>query len=285
MRGKRGVDTGLYYYGARYYNPTTSLWLSVDPLAEQTMQSYIYVSQNPMNLIDPTGMSGESTHIDEEGNVIAVINDGDKGVYQHKNNADGRTPTEYMIEKRQEKHGASANGTKIGETEYWDEFINPDDGTTMTHYKIQVGKSFDPIIKEMHKKAESMDLIDIGKKSSGGGDFDIKIPYKNVGAKLNGKYATSRSAGNFLAGYNAQGGELFGVSISFKTFQKLAGALHIEESKGKKLNRADRADIVIFGRYYRDYNIPEFKPPTYGEVMYQYRMSKAGWEFGQNQKK
>jgi RHS repeat-associated protein len=28
-------ETGLYYFGARFYNPVTSLWLSVDPLAEQ----------------------------------------------------------------------------------------------------------------------------------------------------------------------------------------------------------------------------------------------------------
>jgi len=28
-------ETGLYYYGARYYNPRVSLWLSADPLAEK----------------------------------------------------------------------------------------------------------------------------------------------------------------------------------------------------------------------------------------------------------
>ncbi|MFV0531420.1 MAG: RHS repeat-associated core domain-containing protein [Flavobacteriales bacterium] len=27
-------ETGLYYYGGRYYNPRISLWLSVDPPAE-----------------------------------------------------------------------------------------------------------------------------------------------------------------------------------------------------------------------------------------------------------
>ncbi len=26
-------DTGLYYYGARYYNPRLSIWYGVDPLA------------------------------------------------------------------------------------------------------------------------------------------------------------------------------------------------------------------------------------------------------------
>ena len=38
-------ETGNYYYGARYYNPKTSIWLSVDPLAEKmpSWSSYNYV--------------------------------------------------------------------------------------------------------------------------------------------------------------------------------------------------------------------------------------------------
>ena len=28
-------ETGLYYYGARYYEPKTSLWISTDPLQEE----------------------------------------------------------------------------------------------------------------------------------------------------------------------------------------------------------------------------------------------------------
>ena len=50
-------ETGLYYYGARYYDPKVSLWLNVDPLAEKypTMSPYIYVANNPINAIDPDG--------------------------------------------------------------------------------------------------------------------------------------------------------------------------------------------------------------------------------------
>src|SRR5690606_30830328 len=51
----------MYYYGARYYDPRLSIFVSVDPLAEQFMgwTPYHYVHQNPINLIDPTGMSAE----------------------------------------------------------------------------------------------------------------------------------------------------------------------------------------------------------------------------------
>ncbi len=51
-------ETGLYYYGARYYNPKISLWLSVDPLAgvNPDKTPYNYTSNNPVVRIDPTGM-------------------------------------------------------------------------------------------------------------------------------------------------------------------------------------------------------------------------------------
>lgn len=43
-------ETGLYYYGARYYNPKTSIWLSVDEMAEKTPNGspYTYVLNNPV---------------------------------------------------------------------------------------------------------------------------------------------------------------------------------------------------------------------------------------------
>lgn len=55
-------ETGLYYYGARYYDPRTSVWLSVDPLAEKKpwMSSYVYCSNNPTNRVDPDGREDRS---------------------------------------------------------------------------------------------------------------------------------------------------------------------------------------------------------------------------------
>src|SRR5690606_41727189 len=48
-------DTGWYYYGARYYDTRVSVWLSVDPLAEQTMTPYQYGYKNPIKYVDPVG--------------------------------------------------------------------------------------------------------------------------------------------------------------------------------------------------------------------------------------
>ena len=50
-------ETGLYYYGARYMDPHTALWLSVDPLADKypNWNPYAYAMNNPVNLIDPDG--------------------------------------------------------------------------------------------------------------------------------------------------------------------------------------------------------------------------------------
>jgi RHS repeat-associated protein len=50
-------ETGLYYYGARYYDPRVSIWLSVDPLAEKypNVSPYVYCFNNPVLYVDPDG--------------------------------------------------------------------------------------------------------------------------------------------------------------------------------------------------------------------------------------
>ena len=50
-------ETGLYYYGARYYDPRLSLWMSTDPAEEKypDISSYAYCFNNPLKIIDPIG--------------------------------------------------------------------------------------------------------------------------------------------------------------------------------------------------------------------------------------
>jgi RHS repeat-associated protein len=50
------TETGIYYYRARYYNPTTGRFLSEDPIRfEGGIDFYTYVSNSPLNDIDPSG--------------------------------------------------------------------------------------------------------------------------------------------------------------------------------------------------------------------------------------
>jgi RHS repeat-associated protein len=50
-------ETGLYYYGARYYDARVSLWLSTDPLQEKypNVSTYAYCVQNPIMYVDKNG--------------------------------------------------------------------------------------------------------------------------------------------------------------------------------------------------------------------------------------
>jgi len=57
------ASTGLVYLRARYYQPATGRFLSKDLWTEdqlwpQALNPYVYVVNNPINLIDPSGLQG-----------------------------------------------------------------------------------------------------------------------------------------------------------------------------------------------------------------------------------
>ena len=66
-------ETGLYYYGARYLDPTGAMWLSVDPLFEKYagMSPYNYCAGNPVKMVDPDGRELK----DILKGAVAAIND------------------------------------------------------------------------------------------------------------------------------------------------------------------------------------------------------------------
>ena len=47
----------MYYYGARYYDPRVSLWMSTED--HNDVSTYCYVFNNPLRFIDPMGLSGD----------------------------------------------------------------------------------------------------------------------------------------------------------------------------------------------------------------------------------
>jgi RHS repeat-associated protein len=55
-------ETGLVFFGARYYNPKLGRFITADsvvqsPYDPQTLNRYSYCNNNPVNLVDPTGQS------------------------------------------------------------------------------------------------------------------------------------------------------------------------------------------------------------------------------------
>ncbi len=72
---EKDEETGLTYAHARYYDSELAIWLSVDPLAEKYpwISSYAYCANNPVNYIDPTGLS--HSEFDESGNYLRTTKD------------------------------------------------------------------------------------------------------------------------------------------------------------------------------------------------------------------
>jgi|GEM_PF-426062 len=70
--GKELDESGLYYYGARYYDPKASIWENVDPKAQKYpgLSPYNYVSLNPMKFIDRDGREKLDPELIESTEVL-----------------------------------------------------------------------------------------------------------------------------------------------------------------------------------------------------------------------
>jgi RHS repeat-associated protein len=77
---EKDEESGMYYYEARYYAPPT--FISRDPLFEERhwLNPYHYCSNNPVNRIDPTGLSDW----EPDGNGGWVAEKGDNAWTLHK---------------------------------------------------------------------------------------------------------------------------------------------------------------------------------------------------------
>ena len=79
---EKDSETGLSYFGSRYYSSDLSIWLSVDPMASKypSLSPYVYCADNPVKLVDPNGedtifVNNRTGHSDvriSEGNDIMI---------------------------------------------------------------------------------------------------------------------------------------------------------------------------------------------------------------------
>ena len=92
---KNDTSTGLEYLGARYYDPSTGRFISMDPLlgrlsSPQTMDRFAYCLNSPLLHTDPTGMGVPATmnyhqgqKLDPLGNLVTACNEMATYVTEH----------------------------------------------------------------------------------------------------------------------------------------------------------------------------------------------------------
>jgi len=73
---EKDAETGLSYFGSRYYSSDLSIWLSVDPQSDKyaSLSPYVYCADNPVKLVDPNGEEiWIDFSLDEKGNKVVNI--------------------------------------------------------------------------------------------------------------------------------------------------------------------------------------------------------------------
>ncbi|PID57947.1 MAG: hypothetical protein CR986_08505 [Ignavibacteriae bacterium] len=73
---ERDIETGLDYFGARYYDSKIGRWLSVDPLADKYpgWSPYNYTACNPLNNYDPNGMEPNKSQATSPRKFLNYVN-------------------------------------------------------------------------------------------------------------------------------------------------------------------------------------------------------------------
>jgi RHS repeat-associated protein len=119
-------ETGLYYYGARYLNPTSGMWLSADPLFEKYvgMSPYNYCAGNPVKLVDVDGREIEEASMEQwnkfKNDIISKIKE-----LEVNNNSNERLEyltksleTMNILEASNQRYNLSFTEDDFGEVKY-----------------------------------------------------------------------------------------------------------------------------------------------------------------------
>ena len=201
-------ETGLYYYGARYMDPRTSLWYGVDPLMEKypNVTGFCYTMNNPIKFIDP---NGKETHVVKNKNgtykVVGGVLNKDRGIYMISRNKYGRYIKGKMI-------GYSASTTTFYDTDYnngkgaWaiDAQINPNDKSGINFLNKIVSSNV--TLDDYMKNARTNHPYDFKVTNGGNSVINTTRTYIYRGMPI-GKdrfghilYSSGRDIGNMAAG-------------------------------------------------------------------------------------
>ena len=91
------IETDLYYYGSRYYDPVLGRFIQPDSIiadvySSQALNPYAYVLGNPLRYVDPAGYAPVSReYAEEQGTTPEAYFNGDNGVNDISGDAESGT--------------------------------------------------------------------------------------------------------------------------------------------------------------------------------------------------
>lgn len=101
------AESGLYYYGARYYNPHLSIWISTDPMMEKYpgVSPYNYTLLNPVKMVDPDGRESFISKF------VSTVNK------KYENFIDRNAPSEKSLNLFNKGNENALNSVHVGEVQ------------------------------------------------------------------------------------------------------------------------------------------------------------------------
>ena len=238
---ERDDETGLYYYGYRYYAPFIGNWLSPDPLGPVDGPNlYRFVQSNPVTLTDPNGLQatavepGQVQHYEIEAlpsqfqSAFDNLTSEDRVEWENRNlffttDEQGqvvkmsRSEAEAYARERAEA-GLDTNVGWVGgsEEEELDVTITEYeiDGETVQHYEFHEGITFGP--------SDDFDLGPEGEAGTadqagdGGADPESAAPKADPGAETDGDDLEGQGRGRRGTGRGAGGKDLNGSATGDK---------------------------------------------------------------------
>jgi len=188
-------DTGLYYYRARYYDPSIGRFISEDPLGFAAgINFYAYVGNNPVNANDPSGLGPESI-------VKMVITLTEKGVEGVGKLIARRG---WRISEREAVENAATKGSNGG-------FVCPGCGKEVVEYDINHVKKWGETQREILNRLDNGETVtraevrdmygkDIELKCVGCNRADNRLPAAAGGAAAAGGPGQGNSSTNGILG-------------------------------------------------------------------------------------
>ncbi|MDN3672417.1 RHS repeat-associated core domain-containing protein [Flavobacterium branchiarum] len=224
-------ETDMSYYGARFLDMKTSLWLSVDPLAEKMPNhgAYVFSFNNPIGFIDPDGK--EPIDPPNIKGISSVFNVMSNRKWINYNNNITRTRTFLGFEiSRTSKHeqcadysrlqveqGANGNYTAEGSKNRIDMYLkNGGDNS-----KLDLQKGINVIVKNLKEgKAVMAGIMYDSKKETGNPNTATNhyVTIVGMGTDDKGVYFS------YYDNYSSGKGERVGTDLTKNKFRLVKGS-------------------------------------------------------------